>query len=141
MKTSKQKCVDPSVGGKIPLEITFPIAAGKVPFPLNLEQEPDLSPESRHHLEVCECCREDLRANLALWYRKGMSAYRSNQAMAIVNASEGGDPTIFRRTLTSGVGYFKPSEGRKTGLFVLVTPEHYVHDAEERTLEEFNEMH
>jgi hypothetical protein len=140
MSNKRKKCIDPSAGSKIPLEITFPIAAGKVPFPSDLHKEPDFSPESRHHLEQCESCRNDLRDNLSLWYKKGMSAYRSNLAYEIVNASEGGDPTILRRSTASGVALFKPGEDRTKGLFVLVTPEHYIHDPEEKTLEEFNHL-
>jgi hypothetical protein len=140
MTVKRKKCVDSSAGARIPLEITFSIGAGKVPFPKDLHQEPELSPESRHHLELCESCRDDLRENLSLWYKKGMSAYRSNQAYGIVNASEGGDTTILRRNITSGIALFKPSDDRTKGLFVLVTPEHYIRDAEEKTLDEFNQM-
>lgn len=140
MKKKRSKCIDPPAGSKIPLEITFPIAAGKVPFPRDLQQEPELSPESRHHLEICESCRDDLRENLSLWYRKGMSAYRSNQASGIVTASENGDRTILRRDLQSGLAFFKPGEGGEKGLFVLVTPDHYIRDPEEKTVEEFKQM-
>jgi hypothetical protein len=140
MKTKRQKCIDPSVGGKIPLEIVFPIATGKVPFPHDLNQQPELSPESRRHLELCECCRDDLRENLALWYRKGMASYRFNQAQTIVDASDRGDPTILRRTITSGTGFFKPGPDQRNGVFVLVATDGFVHEAEEKTLEEFNHM-
>ncbi len=140
MKKKQQKCADPHVGNRIPLEIVFSIGAGKVPFPKDLKQGPELSPESRHHLETCESCRDDLRENLSLWYTKGMSSYRTSQAFGIVNASEGGDKTILRRNLSSGVALFKPDQNRKKGLVVVVTPEHYVHDSEEKTLEEFMQM-
>ena len=79
MKNKRQKCVDPQQGGKIPLEIVFSIGAGKVPFPKDLQDEPSLSPEARAHLQACESCRGDLRENLALWYEKGISSYRTNQ--------------------------------------------------------------
>ena len=140
MKKNRHKCVDSQQGSKIPLEIVFSIGAGKVPFPTDLQQEPVLSSEARSHLRICESCRDDLRENLALWYRKGMASYRTNQAYGIVTAASSGDSTILRRNISSGVAFFKLREGSTTGLFVLVTDGHSIHDAEEKTLEEFNNM-
>jgi len=69
-----------------------------------------------------------------------MASYRTNQAYGIVTAASSGDSTILRRNISSGVAFFKLREGSTTGLFVLVTDGHSIHDAEEKTLEEFNNM-
>jgi hypothetical protein len=140
MKKRKLKCVDPSVGNKLALEIIWPISTGQKPVPQNFSGEPDLSPEVRQHLELCESCRLELEENLKTWYKKAASARKSGQAYAIVNASGSGDPTILRRNIKAGTALFKPQDDGSRGLVVLITPEFYINDPEERTLEEFNQM-
>jgi hypothetical protein len=128
MKTPHLKCIDPKVGDTIAKQIVFPLSLGK---------QPELSPDVRHHLEVCECCRE----NLPNWYAKGKGSYEMGEAFHIVNLSEAGDSSILRKATKSGTALFKPDPGGTSrGLFVLVTPDHNIHDAEEMTLADFNRL-
>lgn len=126
MKTKHPKCIDRKVGDRIPKEIVFPLAMGK---------QPELSLEVRNHLESCECCRE----MLPVWHRKGKGSQVMGEACRIVNLSEIGDPSILRKTIKSGTALFKPhADGSSKGSFVLITPDHYIHDPEEKTPAEFN---
>src|ERR1700686_1191383 len=128
MKTQHLKCIDPKVGDMIAKQIVFPLSMGK---------QPELSPVVRRHLELCECCRE----NLPNWYGKGKGSYEMGEAFHIVNLSEAGDPSILRKTIKSGTALFNPhADGSSKGFFVLYTPDHNIHDAEERTLADFNRL-
>jgi hypothetical protein len=128
MKEKRQKCIDPKIGDTIPKAIVFPLAMGK---------QPELSPEMRQHLEHCDCCRE----MLPVWYRKGKGSQEMAEAFHIVNLSEMGDPGVLRKKIKSGTALFKPNaNGGAKGLFVLVTPDHNIHDPEEKSLAEFNQM-
>jgi len=138
MKTPE--CVDPDIGGTIAMEVAFPIAAGSAVRPENPQERPKFSEEVENHLRICECCREDLEKNLALWYKMGESAYETSMAFDMLNRSERGDDSILRKWISSGLALFEPySPESSRGLYVLVTRE-WVFDPEEKTLEEFHQL-
>ena len=128
MKEKRPKCIDPSIGDTIPKAIVFRLAMGK---------KPELTAEMRQHLRICDCCRE----MLPVWYRKGEGSREMGEAFHIVNLSEMGDPTVLRKKIKSGTALFKSHANESSkGLFVLVTPDHNIHDPEEKSLAEFNQM-
>jgi hypothetical protein len=138
MKTPE--CVDPDIGGTIAMEVAFPIAAGRAVRPENPQERPKFSEKVENHLRICECCREDLEKNLALWYKMGESAYETSLAFDMLNRSEGGDDSILRKWISSGLALFEPySPESSRGLYVLVTRK-WVFDPEEKTLEEFHQL-
>lgn len=140
MRGRRRKCVDPSVGSRIPLEVAFPIATGKASVPADEHQLPDFSLAVRKHLAICESCRQDLNENLALWYKKGKSAHQSRKAFEILNRSDQGDRTILKKKITSGLAFFEPyHDGSSKGLFVLLTDDN-LFDPEEKTREEFEQL-
>jgi hypothetical protein len=110
----KARCTDDILGGKIGLEVVFQMAQGK---------EPHLSPEQLQHLEQCEKCR-DL---MPLWMKKGKAAHEHEEGRKVVEAAERGDPSILRKELSEGLGFFKPAaDVEKPGILVIVDPaDHY----------------
>jgi len=138
MKTPE--CVDPDIGGTIAMEVAFPIAAGRAVRPENPQERPKFSEQVENHLRICECCREALEKNLALWYNMGESAYETSMAFDMLNRSKRGDDSILRKWISSGLALFEPySPESSRGLYVLVTRE-WVFDPEEKTLEEFHQL-
>ena len=138
MKTPQ--CVDPDIGGTIAMEVAFPIAAGRAVRPENPQERPEFSAEVENHLRICECCREGLEENLALWYKMGESAYETGIAFDMLNRSERGDDSILRKWISSGLALFEPYSSESfRGLYVLVTRK-WVFDPEEKTLEEFHQL-
>lgn len=127
MKTPRKKCIDPKVGDTIPMQIVFPLGMGK---------EPEIAPEIQRHLEACEYCRE----MLPVWYLKGKGTFEMARAFRIVNLSERGDPNILRKSIKNGTALLKLDKGGTGGSFVLVTPDHNIHDPEEMTLADFNRL-
>jgi hypothetical protein len=63
------------------------------------------------------------------------------EAFHIVNLSEAGDSSVLRKTIKSGTALFRPHASvTSKGSFVLVTPDHNIHDVEEMTLADFNRL-
>jgi hypothetical protein len=124
----KRKCIQPEIGQKIALEITFNAARGAGVC---------LSAQQCKHLMECGCCREDLPA----LFKATLAGQRTMQASEIYRMVQRKDPTILHKEVHSGTALFRPyGDDPKRGLYVRVGKDNRLYDPEEMTLDAFNRL-